>query len=112
MDIAHIRDELRTAARELTAGGSVFVLKSSKNYKSMVERNMQKWFKEAGEYEGVYVRGSLKWGKIKAYDGLDSIAHHFTFMYGVLGEKLTTEEGKMEARFSGSDLNIQVVLNS
>jgi hypothetical protein len=84
-------------------------MKSGKNYQRAVERNMAKWFEQSGDYSGTFVRGSVEWGKMQNEVGMIACAHYFTFQHEFEGE-VYQENGKVQARFYGNDILIQVML--
>jgi len=103
--------ELVRVAKSLTAGGTVFYLKSPlDNYRAYVERMMPKWYASCGEYSGEYLKGSLKWGKAENEGYMLATSHHFTFQHTLNGE-IFDESGKITARNDGNQFYVAVLLN-
>jgi hypothetical protein len=101
-------------ARRRKAGGTIFTIKRSPyKYRGAVERMMPRWFDQAGDYSGEFVKGSVEWkSRPEANLQLMSVLHSFTFQQQVEDGSLVKELGKVEARMMGSEIVIQVLLYS
>ena len=101
----------RFIARGRKAGGTVYLIKDLKNYQKTIERRLPKWFEQTGDFAGEYIKGSVKWGKWQNEPGMIAAAQYFKYSQDVDGEEFV-EDGKVQARFEGKDIIIQVMLYS
>lgn len=101
------------ASRDRKAGGSLFYINKSPldGYQAYVEKMMPKWFKDARDYSGEFVKGSVKWGKPENEGYMLATSHPFTFEQTVDGA-VSEESGKITARNDGNSFYIAVLLRN